>query len=145
MNPLFDDTLPLLHEEGSARLSRRNFLTRAAAIGAAALGAGTILAACDGPSGQRQPPGGQGSGDPQADPEAACDDLSGLTEGEKNMRINQIKQFKYVEESPYPDKICANCQFWVEPVGGTRCGGCQLIQGPIEPDGYCTSWAKKAG
>lgn len=46
--------------------------------------------------------------------------------------------------SPYPDKICANCQLYVPAESPDQCGGCQLIKGPIHPNGYCTSWVQKA-
>ena len=50
----------------------------------------------------------------------------------------------YVSESPIPDQLCSNCQFYNEPETGEVCGGCQLFAGPVHPDGYCTSWAAQA-
>jgi hypothetical protein len=49
----------------------------------------------------------------------------------------------YVEQSVAPEHWCHNCAFWQAPAEGTPCGGCTLIQGPINPDGWCRSWAAK--
>ena len=51
---------------------------------------------------------------------------------------------QYVDNSPYPEKLCKNCEFW-QPEGAAECGGCQLIKGPIHPMGYCTSWVAMQG
>ena len=44
---------------------------------------------------------------------------------------------------PSADKDCANCVQYVEAAPNT-CGGCKLVKGPINPKGYCLSWAAKA-
>ena len=66
-----------------------------------------------------------------------CADVSGLTDTELKMRNETLS---YVAESPDPAKLCDNCKFWIVPEGGSPCGGCELIKGPIHPKGYCTSW-----
>jgi hypothetical protein len=71
--------------------------------------------------------------------EAGCNDLSGLTEADIQMR----QTLQYVDESPEPEKLCSNCQLFIAPEGDAACGGCQVIKGPIAPGGYCTSWAQK--
>lgn len=122
-------------------VTRRAFLTRASAFGLAAIGSGTILSACGGGDGN----GGAASEAPAAEPsqpmaaEPDCSDLSGLTDAELQMR----ETLAYVEDSPYPEKRCDNCQLYIEPEGDAACGGCQIIKGPIAPQGYCTSWAAK--
>jgi hypothetical protein len=103
-------------------LTRRDFLLRASALGVASVGAGSVLAACGGKE--------------QA---AGCNDLTGLTDQEIQMRT----QLQYVEVSTLPDKLCDNCQLWVVPAAGAACGGCQLIKGPIAPAGHCVSWAAR--
>lgn len=118
-------------------LSRRDFLLRVSAFGALAVGSGTVLAACGGgeePAAEAGAETGAGGGDMAA---AQCDDVTGLTEQEISMR----ETLQYVSNSPYEDKLCSNCQLYIEAEAGAQCGGCQIIAGPIAPEGYCTSWA----
>ncbi|MBO6574598.1 MAG: high-potential iron-sulfur protein [Rhodothermales bacterium] len=114
--------------------SRRDFLKRFGAAGALSIGAGSVLAACGG-----------GESAPQAEPEAAaaesapegCMDTSGLTEQEIGMRDS----LQYVDTTPEEGKLCSNCSLWLPAPEGATCGGCNLLKGPIHPDGYCISWA----
>lgn len=71
-----------------------------------------------------------------ANPEP-CNDLSGLSETDLHAR----EALSYVEQSPYDDQLCENCQFWIAGKEGEACGGCVSIKGPIYPKGYCTYWA----
>ncbi len=68
---------------------------------------------------------------------AACDDLSGLTEGDFQLR----KSLSYVEASPYSEQLCDNCQYWIAAPEGAVCGGCVTLRGPIKPKAYCSYWA----
>ncbi len=67
-----------------------------------------------------------------------CDDTKGLKPDE----IKQRKDLKYTDNSPNPKQNCANCALYVPPKGGP-CGGCNLIKGPVSPEGWCTSWVAK--
>lgn len=112
----------------AAPLSRRLFLQR---LGVAA-GAGVFLSAC----------GPESAETGEAAPEMAeegfsCLDTTGLTDMEVQMR----QTLAYVDESPFPEKLCNNCQFWQPAATEGQCGGCQLLKGPIHPQGYCNSWA----
>ena len=109
-------------------MSRRRFLQRVGALGAA----GTLLASC-GPDVEDDPELGAA----EAAEDLSCLDVTGLTDMEVNMR----ETLAYVDDSPYEDKLCNNCQFWQPPAVEGTCGGCQLIRGPIHPLGYCNSWA----
>lgn len=66
-----------------------------------------------------------------------CNDLSGLTEREISIR----EQLQYVAQSEKAEQVCKNCRFWLPAQPGDNCGGCQLIKGPIHPNGWCASWA----
>jgi hypothetical protein len=114
-------------------LSRRSFLVRSALFGSAALGSGTLLAACGGGA------EGPAPADTGAESASVCNDLTGLTDAEKEMRTT----LKYLEVSDTPDKLCDNCQLWIPAEEGAACGGCQIIKGPIAPKGSCASWAAK--
>jgi anaerobic selenocysteine-containing dehydrogenase len=102
--------------------SRRRFLKRCAAAGAAGLGGGGILAACgSGPEGS-----------------ASCVDSSSLSEEAKQQR----QSFEYVAQTPNPDQRCDNCMFWQpDAAEEASCGGCQLFPGAVAAGGYCNSWA----
>lgn len=108
-------------------VSRRDFLMRCAALGAA----GSVLSACGGDSST-------------ADGGGACSDVSALSPADAQQRQAMAQTLNYVEETPIPEKRCDNCKFWQPAEGGAACGGCQLIKGPINPAGYCTSWVAPA-
>jgi hypothetical protein len=71
--------------------------------------------------------------------EFSCTDISGLSRKDLELRT----ALKYVDRSPHEEtKNCANCAFFVEG-SKNQCGNCTLVQGPIHPLGYCSSWAAK--
>ncbi len=113
-------------------VSRRAFLQRISAMSALGVGAGTLLSACGG-----EKTSGEAAETQSAQTGGQCTDLTGLTEAE----IQARQTLGYVDESPYPEKLCNNCQFWIVPEGGAYCGGCQILKGPVAPEGYCNSWA----
>lgn len=114
-------------------VSRRDFLLRASALGMAAVGGSTLLSACGGKE-QATPDASGTSSDAVAE---GCNDLTGLTEQEKQMR----NALQYVDETDIPDKRCDNCQLYIPPEGGAACGACKILKGPVAPAGHCTSWA----
>ena len=114
--------------ENGSRRSHRAFLCLTG-VGGAGLGHGLLLAGC---TSERQAEGGGGA----ASMQSPCTDLSGLTEAEKETR----QTFQYVSESPKADQQCGNCLFWIPPEAGEPCGGCDVVKGPIDPEGWCISW-----
>lgn len=105
-------------------MNRKAFL---AACGSVTLG--LIAAAC----GNKTSP----DADASAPPSGTCEDLSGLTEGDLQVR----KSLSYVAVSPYSAQVCDNCQYWIAAKEGAECGGCVSLRGPIRPKGYCSYWA----
>jgi hypothetical protein len=113
--------------------SRRDFLKRLSAVSVIGLGASSVLSACG---------GGESASNTEAAPEAAaapagCMDTTGLTEQEIAMR----NQLQYVDVTANPEQACHNCALYLAAADGAACGGCNLLKGPIAPDGYCISWA----
>ena len=104
------------------KMNRKEFLKRLPAIGAAFVGGGIFIQSCR-------------ESETSEDP---CADLSKLSAEEKQTR----KDFQYVAKSQFPDKLCDNCELWVKPENGTICGGCEIMEGPIHPKGYCNAWVK---
>jgi hypothetical protein len=99
-----------------SRVTRRVFLAHGLAASGIAFLAPTLLAC-----------GGE---------ELSCSDLTGLDDTQKTTR----QTLQYVEASPHGEaKMCANCRFYTAAQRG--CGSCQLVAGPINPKGYCNSWA----
>jgi hypothetical protein len=112
-------------------LNRKDFLKKFGLMGVAAVGATTLITACGG--GEQQPA-------PAPAPAAAaepCNDLSGLTEQDLQLRAN----VEYVTETAIPEQRCDNCQLYTAPNGG--CGGCLLFAGPVTAAGWCTAWVVK--
>jgi hypothetical protein len=68
-----------------------------------------------------------------------CTDISALDAADRQLR----ESLEYQDQSPLgKDKSCQSCEFF-KPAGRNECGSCTLIQGPINPAGYCNSWAAK--
>jgi hypothetical protein len=68
-----------------------------------------------------------------------CTDISALDTADRQLR----ESLAYQDQSPVgKDKSCLNCEFF-KPGGRNECGTCTLIKGPINPAGYCNSWAAK--
>lgn len=77
--------------------------------------------------------------------ELKCNDPSYYDEKSAKMR----KTLQYVEKSEKEGKICSTCMQWIPPKeaknekGPKGCGGCKLFSGPVNPKGYCLSFAPK--
>ena len=60
-----------------------------------------------------------------------------LSRGEEQMR----KARQYEEISPREYESCGNCQFF-QGHTGEACGMCDILNGPVNQGGHCTSWAE---
>jgi hypothetical protein len=102
------------------KLSRRDVLQKSAAFGIlAAFGAGA--AAC-----KSEPP------------KLSCVDTTSLSAADAQVRV----ALAYVDQSTMPGKDCDKCQQFL-PGPANACGGCKVLRGPINPAGYCKSFAAK--
>lgn len=124
--------------------SRREFL--AVATGLGVIAGSALLAGCGGKKeegGEKKAAGGEkkaaGAEKKAAAAGNACDDVSKLSDAEKTMRTS----LKYTSKSPNPEQICKNCVLYQPAAAGAPCGGCSVVKGPIAPEGWCSSWAKK--
>lgn len=66
-----------------------------------------------------------------------CSKEGAIDKASKQMR----KTLQYVEHSTKEGKVCSKCMQWIAPEKGKSCGGCKLFSGPVNPDGYCLSFA----
>jgi hypothetical protein len=106
-------------------MDRKHFFKQFGLMGAAAVGAGALLTACGG-----------GEEKAAVDP---CTDLTGLSQGDLDMRNN----LAYVTETAVEGQNCANCQLLKAPEGGSSCSGCLLFKGPVTQNGWCKNWVVK--
>jgi hypothetical protein len=106
----------------NAKLNRRDFLQRAAVLGATAVAGSTFIAACN------REGGGGGGG-------LSCMDTTGLTPADIATRTSM----NYVDQTTNPEQPCRTCALY-QPAAEGACGGCTLVKGPIHPEGWCTAW-----
>lgn len=100
-------------------ISRRSMLKRSLVVVGAAVVSGSALAAC----------GGE---------EAAGLDCSG-TQGLTPPQVATRTSLGYVEATAQADKRCDNCSLYTAGAADA-CGTCTVVQGTINPAGYCNSW-----
>ncbi|MDX1732892.1 MAG: high-potential iron-sulfur protein [Halioglobus sp.] len=72
------------------------------------------------------------------EPVSGCSAPELLTRGDLEMRGTMA----YTDRSPDSDQTCGNCLFFQ---GGEfdGCGGCNILAGIIDREGYCESWAQR--
>jgi hypothetical protein len=113
-------------------ISRKKFIKNISFSGVILFGGSTLLSACRGKD-NSQP--GQSTNKANS----PCSDTSGLTDAELATRTSN----EYMLASPYNDKMCGTCNLFIMPKEGKPCGSCQVVKGPISPQGYCRLWIKK--
>jgi len=109
------------------KLNRKDFFKKAALLSVSAISLPAFLESCA---------GNKKKAATVSDP---CSDTSNLTPTQLKTRTT----FQYKGKSPYKNKYCTLCQFFIPPKSGAQCGTCQVVKGPINPDGYCNSFIKK--
>ena len=117
MPPFFRKASRMSNTKMGRRDATRRVLT---VLGAAALGS-TGLVAC--------------GGDEETG-ELTCTSTSGLGAAGVATRESQ----SYTDTASNPEEDCEGCRFYDAGQEG-RCGTCQVVQGPIHPNGTCNLWA----
>lgn len=118
-------------------ISRRNFLLKMTAASGVTLAMTGTLSGCGGGEESNADAPATVEDTPAVAAEASCTDVSGLTDSEAQMRDS----LSYVDISVEDGKICSNCALYTQAAEGAACGGCTILKGPINPKGYCISWA----
>ncbi len=113
-------------------ITRKNFLKKISIGGVLIIGGGTLISACGDSNEKQQEQLSKNANLP-------CSDVSGLTDSELATRTSN----DYTSASPYNDKFCGTCNLFIMPKEGKQCGSCQVVKGPISPQGYCKLWIKK--
>lgn len=112
--------------------SRRLFLGRLAALGAAGLGGSTLLAACGGDGADTV-----GGEYPVVDA-STCQGYDTLDQ----QALAARQALNYQDRTPQEGQYCGNCRFKQDYDQDSQCIGCQLFAGPVSPGGWCQSWAQ---
>lgn len=110
------------------KISRSDFFKKLFVLGLSAVGIVAFSDSCGGNE-EKKTVQQQKVNDP-------CSDLRGLSKAD----IQTRKQFEYVATTPDENKTCFNCAHFNAPLEGKTCGTCELVKGPINPNGYCTQW-----
>lgn len=115
-------------------VSRRDFLMRLGVAGAA----GAVLTSCRTDDRAATAPGAQGqaaTGDQIV--AAECPGYDQISEDQLSVR----RTLNYQDVTPQAGQYCHNCRFLVDAPQYDPCIGCQLFEGPVAPEGWCSSWA----
>jgi hypothetical protein len=105
----------------SSVLSRRLLLRRCAYLPLASVTLLPLLVGCDKAS------------------ITACADPQLLSRGEEQMR----KTLDYIDASEDPLQLCSGCQFF-SAADAHGCGHCEILDGSVSGQGFCTSWAGRS-
>lgn len=107
---------------GDTRMSRREAARQFFLMSAAIAVPGWLATACG-----------------KKEQELSCTDTTGLSADDVATRTTNA----YVDKATDATKTCAKCQLF-KPGPEGKCAGCQLVKGPINPNGYCKSFVAKA-
>ncbi len=111
-------------------LDRRTML---ALLGSGAAGA---LAGCGGDSGD-----GGGSPTPTADTvPGEYRTAEGLGGGQRDPEALSTQSAVNYQSEPQGEKQCSGCSYYIPDKNGDGLGACTIVEGTIDPSGYCTSY-----
>jgi hypothetical protein len=100
-------------------VTRRQLLRKTFALSLAAAGFAVAGVACKG-----------------APKELHCDD----TTGDAPVDVATRKALEYVDRAADPKKDCRSCLQYVAAPDESRCGGCKMFKGTVNPAGSCKVW-----
>ncbi|MEF8842120.1 MAG: high-potential iron-sulfur protein [Haloarculaceae archaeon] len=123
--------------------TRRRFLLLTAA------GATTGLAGCGGGGGEPTPaptdsPTPTPAGDSNGTPEPVPDEYVTATAKDGSQRdpdgLSAQPSVQYQSE-PNDGNQCSGCRFYIPDRNGDGLGACSIVEGKIDPEGWCVSYA----
>jgi hypothetical protein len=56
---------------------------------------------------------------------------------------NASKEDFHYQDHPNENKRCADCAQFIAPAKGQQAGTCQIVAGPISPNGWCMAFTPK--
>ena len=123
--------------DGETGLDRRTMLTLAGS------GCAAALAGCTGGSG--------GDGTPTATETAQGGvpseyrTATGLNGGERDPAALSTKSAVNYQSEPQNGQQCSGCAYYIPDKNGDGLGACTLVEGTIDPSGYCTTYVAYEG
>lgn len=128
------------------KTNRRAFLSKAGLLGIGALSGAALLQACGGGEAKIEE-----NSSPAPSPMAASEEAEAVAAdcASHNAKLSESdlevrKSIGYLEQSEMADQNCQNCRFYLADKFDGDCGGCQLfVNGSVNPDAWCKSWAAK--
>jgi hypothetical protein len=116
--------------------TRRRFLLLTAA------GATTGLAGCGGTDGGDGADGGDGGDTPTLEPVPADYRTATAQDGtERDPDSLSTKSAVNYQEEPNDGEQCSGCRFYIPDKNGDDVGACAIVEGKIDPAGWCASYA----
>lgn len=84
--------------------------------------------------------GGGGGGDlgPVPSEYETATAIGGMERDPDNL---QTKAALNYQSTPKNGQQCTDCRYWIEDMNGDGLGACALVEGKIEPEGWCASYA----
>ena len=62
----------------------------------------------------------------------------------KALAAKSTKAAMQYQDKPKGDQKCSNCALFVPGKTATASGTCQVVEGSISPQGWCTAYVKKS-
>lgn len=62
----------------------------------------------------------------------------------KALAAKSTKAVANYQDKPNGDKKCGNCSLFISGKKPTADGTCEVVEGSISPQGYCTLYSKKS-
>lgn len=73
-------------------------------------------------------------------PTMVCADPDQLSGANNGLR----ESLHYTERSSDANKQCSGCAYFRAAGSDGGCGTCEILRGPANPAGHCTSWSAKS-
>ncbi|WP_324664422.1 nitrous oxide reductase accessory protein NosL [Haloarcula sediminis] len=121
---------------GKGQMTALDRRTMLALLGSGAAGA---LAGCGG-GGDPTPTATTGDGVPEAYRTA-----TGLGDGQRDPDALATQSAVNYQSEPQGGKQCSGCSYYVPDKNGDGLGACTIVEGTIDPSGYCTSYVAHEG
>lgn len=95
----------------------------------------------DGGGGGNGDGGGDGGGNglgPVPEEYETATSIGGMERDPDNLQTKQALDY---QSSPRNGQQCTDCRYWIEDKNGDGLGACAIVEGKIDPEGWCASFA----
>lgn len=88
--------------------------------------------------------GGGGTGTPESVP-AEYETATSLGGTQRDPDALSSKEAVQYQSTPNEGQRCSDCQFFITDMNGDGLGACAIVEGTIDPEGWCASYAEFQG